>query len=93
MSEHQQVDTTKTKWLWKRKCACGDCRFFSWEERPECPAMLADPTLVGEKLWYMDTNMIGMKNYIDPMDFADPQAYTDKPKPVNQEKVDEQKEE
>lgn len=92
MSDNEQVDTSKTKWLWKRKCACGECRFYSWEERPECPAMRADPSLIGEKLWYMDVSMIGMKDYIDPLDSVQPQAYNEKSKPANEEKVDEQKE-
>ena len=88
MSE-QSTTETASKWNWKRKCACGECRFYSWEERPKCPSMEADPSLRGEKLWYMDIAFLGIKDYKDPLDFAPPQAFTEKV----EEKLDEEKEE
>lgn len=91
MSDNEQVDTTKSKWHWKRKCACSECMFYSWEERPECPAMLADKTLVGTKLWYMDESMLGVKDYYDPVDHLDSQGRA-KPKPEVKE-LDKQEEE
>jgi hypothetical protein len=36
--------------------------------------------------------MLGMKDYVDPLDFAPPPAYTEK-KRVVEEKLDEEKEE
>lgn len=87
MSETITPEEPKTKWHWSRKCACGNCRFYSERERPQCPAMQLDPTLIGEKLWYMDVSMLGLKDYIDPLDFAPPKAYIEK------EKLDEEKEE
>lgn len=99
MSEKQQpvhstelVEERVDKWYRTRRCACGDCRFYSEQERSKCPAMEADRTLVGEWLWTMNHEFLGEKDYIDPLDFAPPQAYTEKKK-VNEEKVDEEKEE
>lgn len=80
MYDKQAIRTDKTKWNKSRKCACGDCRFYSEEERPKCPAMIADSKLEGEWLWYMDPDLIGCKDYVDPVDFSQPKAYTEKEK-------------
>ncbi len=78
MSENPLVRPDKTKWHKTRQCACGDCRFYSERERPKCPAMEADPKLIGEWLWSIDPDMLGCKDYVDPMDFAPPSAFTEK---------------
>ena len=50
------------KWLKSRKCGCGDCRFFSLEERLVCPMENA-PSAIW--LWIMNPSFIGMKDYVD----------------------------
>jgi hypothetical protein len=62
------IRTNETKWKKTRQCACGDCRFFSEEQRPKCPLMVADPKIKGEWLWTLTPDMIGCKDYLDPLD-------------------------
>jgi len=74
--DKQLAASERTKWYKTRKCGCDECRFFSLEERPECP-MKNEPTAIW--LWAMHEDMIGVKDYIDPLDFQEPISYIEKP--------------
>lgn len=74
MLDKQTIRPDKTKWVKTRKCGCGECRFYSLEERGECP-LKNDPAAIW--LWTMNLEMLGMKDYIDPLDFQPPPAFNE----------------
>lgn len=75
MSETLQVRTDKTKWYKTRKCGCGDCRFYSLEERGPCP-MINEPTAIW--LWAYHADMMDCKDYVESPAFAPPTAFNEK---------------
>lgn len=67
MSEQVKIGEPQegTKWYKTRKCGCGDCRFFSEEERPSCP-MENEPGAIW--LYAMNLDFFQRKDYVDPLD-------------------------
>lgn len=75
MVDKQSIRPDKTKWVKTRKCGCGECTFYSVEERGECP-LKNDPGAIW--LYVIAPGMLGCKDYIDPLDFAPPTAFNEK---------------
>lgn len=75
MSDRFPTRLDKTKWLKSRICGCDECRFYSMEERPECP-MKNEPGAI--QLWYIDPDMFGYKDYVESEAFSPPAAFTEK---------------
>lgn len=79
MVDKQTVRPDKTKWTRTVKCGCNECRFKDPETRGICP-MINEAGAVW--LWTINPDMIGCKDYVDPLDFLPPQAYTEKREPL-----------
>jgi hypothetical protein len=60
-------EPNNSKWYKTRMCWCDECRFFSEKERPVCPNKNV-PDAVGIQLWASNAEMLGTKDYIDPLD-------------------------
>lgn len=76
VDSRQTIRPDKTKWVRTVKCGCDECRFKDPETRGVCP-MINEPGAIW--LWTMSSpDMIGIKDYIDPLDFGPPSAYTER---------------
>lgn len=84
MIDKSTIRPDKTKWIRSVKCGCGECRFKDPATRGVCP-MINEPGAM--YLWYMNLEMIGCKDYIDPLDFAPPPAFTERREPEAEPEV------